>query len=236
MAMIVTDCPRCGANSITHDMLFDIQIGTNYYKGWGFHYECLAVCRNCSRPTIYNLLQKEYKSTEYLIQNDLSSLDKSINYLVEVTGYISIKDQHKFVAPDYVPDTIKVIFDEGATCLSVGCYNAAATMFRLCVDIIAREKTPDQESDGPKPPTGFMMLGKRLKWLFENNLLPRELEELSICIKEDGNDGAHAGTLTKIDAHDLLDFTTELLRRIYTEPERLRLAKTRRDERRLEEK
>lgn len=51
-------------------------------------------------------------------------------------------------------------------------------------------------------------------------------------MKDDGNDGAHEGTLTQHDADDLLDFTIALLERLYTEPERLRLAKARRDARR----
>jgi hypothetical protein len=75
-------------------------------------------------------------------------------------------------------------------------------------------------------------LGLRLPWLFAKGILPETLRELSICIKEDGNDGAHAGTLKQIDVEDLLDFTTALLERIYTEPERLRLAQERRDSRR----
>ena len=55
---------------------------------------------------------------------------------------------------------------------------------------------------------------------------------MSSCVKDDGNDGAHAGTLKKADAEDILDFTVALLERMYTEPERLRLAKARRDSRR----
>jgi hypothetical protein len=51
-------------------------------------------------------------------------------------------------------------------------------------------------------------------------------------LKDDGNDGAHAGTLTKADAVDLLDFTFELLERLYTERKRLELAAVRREERR----
>lgn len=72
----------------------------------------------------------------------------------------------------------------------------------------------------------------RLPWLFDNRILPSELRDLAGCIKEDGNDGAHAGTLTKADADDLLDFTIALLERVVTEPKRLELAKERRDARR----
>jgi Domain of unknown function (DUF4145) len=71
-----------------------------------------------------------------------------------------------------------------------------------------------------------------LQWLFERGYLPSDLRELSTCIREDGNDGAHAGTLTKQDAEDLLDFTRALLERLYTEPQRLRLAEERRRMRR----
>ena len=56
-------------------------------------------------------------------------------------------------------------------------------------------------------------LGLRLPWLFDKGLLPVSLKALSSCIKEDGNDGAHAGTLKQPDAEDLLDFTTALLER-----------------------
>lgn len=51
-------------------------------------------------------------------------------------------------------------------------------------------------------------------------------------MKEDGNDGAHAGTLSREETEDLLDFSVTLLERMYTEPARLRLAKERREERR----
>jgi hypothetical protein len=54
-------------------------------------------------------------------------------------------------------------------------------------------------------------LGLRLPWLFERGILPSDLRDLSSCIREDGNDGAHQGTLTKEEAGDLLDFTNALL-------------------------
>jgi hypothetical protein len=68
--------------------------------------------------------------------------------------------------------------------------------------------------------------------LNDNHLLPESLRDLSTCVREDGNDGAHTGTLSKEDAEDLLDFTKILLERIYTEPERVRQASERRTRRR----
>ncbi len=75
-------------------------------------------------------------------------------------------------------------------------------------------------------------LKPRLDWLFAQRLLPEGLQELSDCVREDGNDGAHAGNLTKDDVSNLLDFTVLLPERLHTEPERLRIAGTRRAERR----
>src|SRR5260370_39881292 len=71
-------------------------------------------------------------------------------------------------------------------------------------------------------------LGPRLPWLFEQGRLPSDFRDLSSCIREDGNDGAHQGTLTRQEAEDLLDSTIALLERIFTEPRRLEIAKERR--------
>jgi hypothetical protein len=103
-------------------------------------------------------------------------------------------------------------------------------MFRLAVDLLTRPMLPEGDN-GPNAKVR-RDLGLRLPWLFDNKLLPDDLRDLSHCIKEDGNDGAHQGTLTKADAEDLLDFTRELLERTVTEPMRIKLAKERRDKRR----
>ncbi|WP_227525439.1 DUF4145 domain-containing protein, partial [Klebsiella pneumoniae] len=75
-------------------------------------------------------------------------------------------------------------------------------------------------------------LGLRMEWLFDNHLLPESLRELAECVKDDGNDGAHEGVLDKDAAEDLEDFTYLFLERLYTEPQRLIEARTRREQRR----
>ena len=106
-------------------------------------------------------------------------------------------------------------------------------MFRLCVDLVTKSMLPAEDA----PALGLNArtrrdLGLRIPWLFESGRLPEALKDLSSCIKDDGNDGAHAGNLSEADVADLLDFSAALLERIYTEPERLRLAKERREARR----
>ncbi len=154
---------------------------------------------------------------------------------MRIEGIVSKKDDASVEPPKYLPQSIEAAFREGSMCLAVSCYNAAGTMFRLCVDLATRSLLPEGELEGLNQKVR-RDLGLRLPWLFANRILPTALHDLSTCIKDDGNDGAHAGTLGKDDAEDLLDFTTALLERLYTEPEVLKLAKERREARRAEAK
>jgi hypothetical protein len=86
---------------------------------------------------------------------------------------------------------------------------------------------PDENVDGLNN-TIRRNLGLRLPWLFDTGRLPEDLRELSSCVKDYGNEGAHEGLLEKEDAEDILDFTYELLERIFTKPRRVQLAQERR--------
>ena len=118
---------------------------------------------------------------------------------MRIEHYISLKDRATVPPPEHTPKNLEPVFREGATCLAVGCYNAAGTMFRLCVDLATRPLLPAGEVPGLNAKTR-RDLGLRLPWLFDNGLLPEAVRELSTCIKDDGNDGAHAGTLTRAEA------------------------------------
>lgn len=233
MPQLVADCPRCDAAKITFDILASNIV--DYRYGWQNWYEVFCVCRHCEQGTIFVLSERANGNWEKLHKIGLSNVEGAVNSYIDVEGFINIKDQAKQKAPAHVPNEIEAVFNEGATCLGVGCHNAAGTMFRLCVDMATRALLPAGEVAGLNAKTR-RDLGLRLPWLFEQKILPEALRELSSCIKEDGNDGAHAGTLQKEEAEDLLDFTQALLERLYTEPERLRIAKERREERRTKAK
>lgn len=229
MPQLVADCPRCDSRRIAFDVLSCILVKR---KDWQHYWEAFCVCGHCDNSTVFVLEQKDYVSG--LSENPCKFLLNqrgSINDIVRVLAHISGKDSASHPAPEFLPDNIRAAFDEGAKCLAVGCFNAAGTMFRLCVDMTTRDKLPAADAAGLNAKTR-RDLGLRLPWLFEAKLLPEDLRELSHCIKEDGNDGAHQGTLHEHDALDLLDFTVELLERVYTQPEKLRLAAERRAQRR----
>lgn len=231
MPELVTDCPRCGAQQITFDLTEDNFLGTEH--GWQPWYEAFCICRRCKQATVFvlSLNHNAYSDAGTVQSKGLLGLKGAVNRYMDVERYITLKDTANVHPPEHLPADVEAAFKEGAACFSIGCWNAAGTMFRLCIDIATRAKLPEGEVQGLNAKTR-RDLGLRLPWLFDNHYLPEELRELSSCIKEDGNDGAHVGNLKKDDAEDLLDFTETLLERIYTEPERLRLAKDRRDSRR----
>jgi hypothetical protein len=229
MAELVADCPRCGSTRITFDVHYTLP--TRVEHRWQQWLEAFGVCRNCRRSTTFSISQKISGDEGERAAKDPLSLRGSLNNFFNVEGYISIKDRAKISPPEHLDQGIAAVFNEGATCLAVQCWNAAGTMFRKCVDLATRPLLPQEETEGLNSRTR-RDLGLRLKWLFDNRRLPNDLRDLSTCIRQDGNDGAHGGFLTREDAEDLLDFTDALLDRMFTEPRRLELAKERRAQRR----
>lgn len=227
MAELVTDCPRCAARNITFAVVAELKITPN---GWQQQYEVFCICGHCRHSTIFHLRQREINE-EAILRKGLTSIPGTLNRFLNVVGYVSTKDAYSIQPPEHLPPDVLAAFKEGAKCLAIGCYNAAGTMFRLCIDLGTRKMLPEDDTDGLNNKIR-RNLGFRMPWLFKTGRLPEALCELSTCVKEDGNDGAHEGTLTEDDSRDLLDFTTALLERIYTEPERLKLAQERRVARR----
>ena len=227
MSELVANCPRCKASNITFDVKSENFIGIRY--SWQHHYEVFSVCRNCSKSTTFIVSQKEIHDKE-LINKGITKLPDAINKYLTVEDYISLKNISQEKPPEHVPTEIEEVFKEGAACMSINCFNAAGTMFRLCLDMATENKLPSENENGLNNKIR-RSLGLRLEWLFDKNILPESLKELASCIKDDGNDGAHKGILIKEEAEDLLDFTFIMLERLYTEPKRIEIATERRQKR-----
>jgi len=230
MSELVYKCPRCKANNVT----FDIKAGTPVRQeyGWRITLETFGVCRHCKKSAVIVVHEGTPGCLDRLKKlGGFGEYKGNLNNDFGIEGHISLKDNSSIEPPEHLPDSIEEVFREGATCMTVGCFNAAGTMFRLCLDMATKSFLPEENDNGLNHKIR-RNLGFRMKWLFDNNKLPKALEELASCVKEDGNDGAHEGTLTKADAEDLLDFTVALLERLYTEPAMLRLAQERRAARR----
>lgn len=216
---------------MTHDVNWGNQL-PNLTYGWQRHLELFAVCRHCGRSTVYSVEQTDLSEQleRFLAKKNVWDLP-SINDFFKVRGFIALKDMAGVSPPEFVPDNIAKIFREGATDCVTECWNSAGAMFRLCVDLASKSRLPEPGSPDINQ-NQRQNLGARLRWLFDNDLLPSDLQGLAQCVKDDGNDGAHDGTLEKEDAEDLQDFARALLERLYTEPAKLTLAAQRREDRR----
>jgi hypothetical protein len=234
--LFVDDCPRCRAAKMTFDVSQAVSLQRRY--DWERRYEIFCVCRNCHVSTVFVIRQRTDADAEALASHEtLVTLGTALNRLFDVDGYICLKDMGVPAPPEHVPPEIANAFREGATSVITKCFNAAGAMFRLAIDLSTRPLLPPEVKPGEKEEEGLNKkvrrdLGLRLPWLFKAGRLPSDLHELSDCIREDGNDGAHQGILTKEEALDLQDFAVALLERLFTQRERLRLAEERRIKRR----
>ncbi len=221
-AELVANCPRCGATRIT----FDVKGSFPTRRGPRPVYETFCICRACEQSTVYTLVDSDPRNTQ--IGKAPTQYPGVINRFFDVVGYISTRDVVQVRPPKHLPDNINACFKEGAVCITSKCPNAAATMFRLCIEL-AIQSLIDEHADSV---VRKRSLAHRLSFLFDEEHLSSDLQELANCIREDGNAGAHDGTLAMADAQDLLDFTVELLNRVYTKPEEIRLKLKRREQRR----
>ena len=215
---------------MTFDCLADNYVGEAY--GWQSCHEVYSLCRNCSRGTVFVLkLSASPLKGKFTDTNSLIKIEH-LNKFFRISDYITLKDKDLPLPPEYLPEEVEIAFCEGLKCLAVNCYNASATMFRLALDLATEPLLPD--GNGENSPSKFQRrnLGARLGWLFDRGSLPASLKELAECVREDGNDGAHRGLLSEVDAQDLEDFSRALFERIFTEPERIRQAQIRRTDRR----
>lgn len=230
MALVVADCPRCGTKRINFSVvgLFQcLHVEGNGHNPARNFFEVQCACAECKRSTLFKVSQ----STNYPTLNDIEWGAAPINLkdIARIDGFVTPADFGVAASPEHLPSDIETAYNEGSKCLSIGCFNAAATMYRLCLDFATKAllPPPDEEPNSKVRRS----LGFRLNWLFDNQLLPEVLRDLAECVKDDGNDGAHEGILDEESALDLRDFTFLLLERLYTEKARLQEAKRRRDER-----
>lgn len=193
------------------------------------------ICRNCSKASIgtYVVRPSTTLSADVRLTGKLSAGNAKVNFYYNFTGFVTPAFNATMKVPEHLPDNVAKCFNEGAAAFAIGAHNAAAAMFRLSLDLATKNLLPEAEADQGGPNRAQRTkLYDRLEYLFSKSIISPELRDLADCVREDGNDGAHDGTLTPADAEDLVDFAEQLLERVYTEPARLRIAKARRDARR----
>ena len=229
MSTVVQDCPRCRSNRMTFDVIADVHVGSAY--DWQHHFEVFSVCRRCHRPTVMRVKLRDIAmKNRFNETGTVTAIAGDIEPTFEFDRLVDVADAQARPSPTDLPPDIEQAFLEGARCLAVGCPNASAAMFRLCLDVATKSMLPTDATEPDKHTR--RNLAPRLRWLFDNKLLPEDLRGLSAAVKDQGDDGAHDGNLDQHDVEDIYDFAFALLERLYTHPARLAAALKRREERR----
>ncbi|WP_211090829.1 DUF4145 domain-containing protein [Sphingomonas sp. S2M10] len=230
MPEIMSNCPRCQTKQVSLEIKGDVLVET------GFQYsdhEVLAKCRICGRTSIFSMRHNHSRGTVLYNHDGAITAYKGGADQLYIRSVVTIFDASPPLPPPNVPREIEVIFNEGALAFVYGCFNAAGAMFRLVLDLTSKTLLPDVNSNEDQPNAKQRNnLFDRLGWLFDSGKLPKDLRAIADCVRQDGNDAAHDGSLAKIDAEDLLDFTAAMLSRVFTEPARIAAAEARRKARR----
>ena len=230
MPTFVQDCPRCNANRMTFDVIADVRVGKLY--NWQQVFEVYAVCRRCGHPSQMRLLLENIRrEDEFEASGSLMKQKGDLAEAFRFDRFVTVADAASKPAPPDLPEDISAAFEEGARCLAIGCANAAGAMFRLALDLATKRLLPPVEIEGGPSKHDRRNLAPRLRWLFDQGGLPRDLRDLSKAVKETGDDGAHEGSLDAAEAEDIYDFAYARLDRMYSEPARLAAAAKRREER-----
>lgn len=252
---IAHDCVRCNAKKVHMDILYGTFQKQHYTIDSKYVYIDLAcLCKRCNQISLYygcfkyvdfcTISEQPFSAGAnklITVYNDLLSfLNARVKAPIYMDNFImnlrpvSITANSIMLPPDHLPLDVERVFKEGAGSLANQYYNASGAMFRLCLDLTTKELTNSKLDKVGSPISGVKnkTIHSRLEWLFDNDLLSSGLKDLAACVKDDGNDAAHDGSLTKADAEDLQDFCFELLEQVYTNPKRLALANQRRAERR----
>ena len=246
---LIYKCNFCNSNNIRLDVFKTTLHSYRSYGNQRFYWQAFCTCSNCKNGMVFKLeanldkirddLSLNYTDKEtFHTKNDLCKFEKTnINDHVRINGIIlaPIKQQH--ICPLYVPEQIKNIFDEATKCLSINCFIASGSMFRLCLDLVTKdllEKWLEENTISEVQPNKEQRnkLANRIDFLINQDKIPKRLKELAHCIRHDGNDSAHDGNTGEDEALDCLDFTEALLKEVYTFPAQINEAEKRRFERR----
>lgn len=232
MPTFVLDCPRCLSKSTTFDVVADTHVGCEY--NWVHLFEICAVCRRCLHPSLAKVsLNKPAVKDRFRESGSMMKYSEpDLSSIFSFRRFVHLADIASLPAPPDLPAEITKAFEEGTRCLAVEAPNAASAMFRLCLDIASKSLLPPEDQEGGPDKQSRRNLAPRLRWLFDNRLLPADLKALSSAVKDHGDEGAHEGCLDQHDAEDIYDFAFALLDRLYSEPARIEAATARRAARR----
>jgi hypothetical protein len=169
MANLTADCPRCNSQKITfnvRDLIF-----TGLRHNWQKWYEAFCICQQCLRSTVFVLYDRNGSKAKTLRNNGLLSSHNNLNEALYIHERVSPQDNPAISIPENIPEKIKTVLIEGELCMATGCYSAASTIFRLCIELAIRDKFPSRTKQN-------MACGKETDDVISKTLQQEDAESL----------------------------------------------------------
>ena len=143
MAYTSVDCPRCGVQKTSADVIrfspSDLELNHPYR-------EMVSVCRSCDGILLHNVyVPRAYDMISWFGQN--VSIERFINIRKPIIPVNAVGE----VTLEYLPKDIRSSFEEATTCRVIGLPNAAGAMYRLTLDLATRHMLPTDPNDTSLP-------------------------------------------------------------------------------------
>ena len=215
MSFIIRDCQRCGTAGVqmrAKNIVFTIQINL----------EIFVVCNTCNLSSIYRGVRKSSNIQDYLgLDINLENSEYGKNSFEKAPIQIH---PHIPNLSDDIPQIIRDLFKQAATCYAYNLNDASGAIFRKTIDVAT--KYLYNHDDRLKDKTPANALRNRIKALGDLKILEFDIVELADIAALDGNDAVHEeDPYTPMEAEALQDLTLDLLDRLFVRPARMQRVK-----------
>jgi hypothetical protein len=227
MTLFVGDCRRCGAQRMSFEVYGVSTINeADEIRDAGYSYyertiELACRCHEC-RKTIVFVLDALNRDQRRLPKQsfDTNESPTKLGY----TEIFAFPPKKTLPTPAHTPNPAASFYEQGASAMANGLYDAAGAMFRKCLESVTRSDKLLEEFVPENQRAEFRKkwLKARIKVLKELHAIPPALASLVDVIKDEGDEAVHEDELyDKESAEALQRFTATFLEQTFTIPEQI---------------
>jgi len=210
MAVMVMQCPHCGAENMT----FHVVSGVDDSSGASSMFVRCSACRACAVAK-FGFTQAGYGADQLL--NYFGNLvEHPVAALLKVWPELAVLD-----APANTPDKAARAFLEASHAKRAKLWNAACSSYRRCMELALKQFAPDVEA---------WKLEKRIDKLAAEHRITPAIQEWAHELRLDGNEALHGEEdATEEMAEQMHHLTHFLLTYLYTLPQQIAEVRARRE-------
>ena len=201
MAHMILNCPHCGSNRITFDIVGSSRAYPPQYSSF---WNLLLQCRHCLKAIVAELCGIG-GTDPAKCEGDPRSHGFVIKDIPSVSALV----------PEQVDEEIAADFEEAVAYLKAGRFTSAGIMFRRVLEQATIALDPTSHADS---------LYIRIEKLAKASVISKELQESATIIRIEGNTAAHGAReeFTSENAEQLHQFTELFLTYAFTLPAKVK--------------